>query len=65
MVVTISYQIKNEKNEEVRHEITFYVADIHEDAILGMNWLKKFNPTVSWTKEKIRFGPRQVTGKIV
>jgi hypothetical protein len=25
--------------------------------ILGMNWLKKFNPKINWDKEVLRFGP--------
>src|SRR5713101_892084 len=64
--VTIHYVIKNKKSgERERQRMTFYVTDIHEDAILGMNWLKKFSPEVSWTKEKIRFRTNRTTNKVV
>ena len=39
-----------------REQIRFQVANlIKHEAILGMPWLKKHNPTINWDKEQILF----------
>ena len=39
-----------------REQIRFQVAKLKKhEAILGMPWLKKHNPTIDWDKEQISF----------
>lgn len=33
-----------------KHQIIACVTDLHENLILGMQWLEKANPQVNWTK---------------
>jgi predicted aspartyl protease len=54
--VLIHYFIKNSKTKEkVFQQMRCYIANIHDDMILGMNWLKKFNPQINWEKETLQF----------
>jgi hypothetical protein len=52
--ILIHYYIKNLKTgERVFQQMQFYVAKIHDDMILGMNWLKAFNPQINWENETL------------
>ena len=45
-----------------REQIRFQVANlIKHEAILGMPWLKKHNPTINWDKEQISFSSERCT----
>ena len=43
-------------------QIRFQVANLKKhEAILGMPWLKKHNPTIDWDKERISFNSERCT----
>ena len=45
-----------------REQIRFQVANLQKhEAILGMPWLKKHNPTMNWDKEQISFNSERGT----
>ena len=45
-----------------REQIRFHVANLKKhEAILGMPWLKKHNPTINWDKEQISFNSEKCT----
>src|SRR3984885_11903297 len=45
-----------------REQIRFQVANLKKhEAILGMPWLKKHNPTIDWDKEQISFNSERCT----
>ena len=45
-----------------REQIRFQVANLKKhEAILGMPWLKKHNPTIDWNKEQISFNSERCT----
>ena len=45
-----------------REQIRFQVANLKKhEAILGMPWLKRHNPTINWDKEQISFNSERCT----
>ena len=45
-----------------REQIRFEVANLKKHkAILGMPWLKRYNPTINWDKEQISFNSERCT----
>ena len=45
-----------------REQIRFEVANLKKhEAILGMPWLKKHNPTINWDKKQISFNSERCT----
>jgi hypothetical protein len=60
----INYYIKNTRTgERVYQQKRCYVAKIHDDMILEMDWLKKFNPQVDWERETLHFSEGKTNGE--
>ncbi len=41
--------------------IRYAIADIDEDIVLGLNWLRQCNPVIDWVRETISWRPPQET----
>ena len=39
---------------------TFYLTSVQDDIVLGMGWLKKYNPMIDWAKGCFTLGDRTV-----
>ena len=60
---TLEFTIPDERGNEMRFKERFLVTDIGDiDVILGIDWLKKWNPKIDWTGGRIWMDEEEADG---
>src|SRR5229473_2954896 len=53
--IQTNFFIKDERGNDLEFRDRFLVAKIQVDVILGINWLKRYNPRINWMKGEVEF----------